>query len=248
MLNFLKTRKAQIIKLSIMLFVLIAISVASMLILQSFGIIYYNEDGMQINMEIFDSFRSSWYSWLILLSLQVIVTTLLCFIPGASMAFILLIQAFCTYAWQAFLVSFIGVLCSSIIMYLTGRFGGYKICEKILGKEDCKKASELLCHKGAVYFPLMMMFPIFPDDALVMIAGTIRISMKWFVPSIVVGRGIGIATIVFGISLIPYDKFTSPWHWILFVLVCAVLIVAVFYIAYRLNKKLENRANHKNQQ
>ena len=46
----------------------------------------------------------------------------------------------------------------------------------------------------------MMMFPIFPDDALVMIAGTLKMKLRWFIPSIVIGRGIGIAAIVFGFS------------------------------------------------
>ena len=128
-------------------------------------------------------------------------------------------------------------------MYFIGRVGGYKICEKLLGKEDCKKASDLLNHRGVVYFPLMMMFPIFPDDALVMIAGTLKMSMKWFLPSIIFGRGFGVATIIFGFSIIPYDKFTTPWHWILFVTVCIIFLVAIFYAAHKLNVYLEKHSH-----
>jgi uncharacterized membrane protein YdjX (TVP38/TMEM64 family) len=111
----------------------------------------------------------------------------------------------------------------------------------MLGEKDCEKASELLNNKGAVFFPLMMMFPIFPDDALVMIAGTLKMSLKWFIPSIVIGRGIGIAMIVFGLGNIPYDKFTTPWHWIAFVLICAALVVLVLFLAYKFNKFLEKK-------
>jgi uncharacterized membrane protein YdjX (TVP38/TMEM64 family) len=89
----------------------------------------------------------------------------------------------------------------------------------------------------------MMMFPVFPDDALVMMAGTIKMSLKWFIPSIVIGRGIGIATITFGLSLIPFDKFTSVWHWVVFVAVCLVLVVLVFLLANKFNKFMERKRN-----
>ena len=126
-------------------------------------------------------------------------------------------------------------------MYLIGRFGGYKVCQKMLGEEDCEKASELLNHKGAVYFPLMMMFPIFPDEALIMIAGTLKMSLKWFVPSVVIGRGIGIASIVFSMSIIPFEKLTSVWHWVALIAVFAVFVVGIFYAAYKFNEFLEKR-------
>ena len=86
-----------------------------------------------------------------------------------------------------------------------------------------------------------MMFPVFPDDALTMVAGTLKMSLKWFIPSIVIGRGIGVVTIIFGLSLVPFDKFTAWWHWVLFILLCALLIVVVFFCANRFNKYLENK-------
>ena len=87
----------------------------------------------------------------------------------------------------------------------------------------------------------MMLFPIFPDDALVMIAGTLKMSLKWFIPSIIIGRGIGVATIVFGLTSIPYDKFTTVWHWIGFILICAAAIFTVFFLAHKFNKFMEKR-------
>ena len=167
MKEFLSKHKKSIINVILLLVALIVISFVSMLILQAFGILYYDE-GVHLNEELFRSFTNSWYGWFIIIGMQVVITTLLCFIPGTSMAFILMVQAMFEKPWQAFLVAFIGVMLSSLIMYLTGRLGGYKICKKLMGEEDAKKASELMNKNGLVYFPIMMMFPIFPDDALVM--------------------------------------------------------------------------------
>ena len=240
MKKFLNKNLKLIIKILVALLVAFALSLASFLILHAFNILEY-EDGVHLNEELFHSFKSSWYGWVIILAFQMIITFFLCFVPGISMAFIILLQSLYEKAWQAFIIAFIGVMLSSFIMYIMGRLGGYKLCKKFLGEEDCDKACDLLNHKGLTYFPLMMMFPIFPDDALVMIAGTLKMSLKWFIPSIVIGRGIGVATIVFGISIVPFEKFTSFWHWGLFILACAAFVVLVFYLAYRFNKFLENR-------
>ena len=227
-----------------MLAVLVLLSVISMLLLMAFDVIYFVEDGgMHFNEELFHNFRNAWYGWIVFILLQTILSILLCVIPGAAMAFIFLSQAIYPVAWQAFLLSFSSVMIASTAMYLLGRFGGYKLCAKFLGEEDCAKALGLLRDKGTIFFPFMMMFPIFPDDALVMIAGTLKMSLKWFIPSIILGRGIGIATIIFGFSFVPFDKFTTPWHWIGFVLICAVLISLVFFLAFKFNKMLTARRN-----
>ena len=242
--EFIKSKSKIIFKILIIVAAFVAVSLVSALILTAFGIIYF-EDGIKLNTELFNSFKTSWYGWIIIILLQVLITTLLSFIPGSSMAFIILIQTLYESPWQAFLITFIGVMLSSSLMYVTGRVGGYAICKKLIGDEDCKKAMELLNNKGDVFFPFMMLFPVFPDDALTMVAGTIKMSLKWFVPSIVIGRGIGIATIIFGLGTIPYDKFTTPWHWIGFITIIAAFIALVFYLAFKFNKFLEKRKQEK---
>lgn len=240
--NFIVNNYKKLGKLLLMVAALVALSAVSLLILCAFGIVYF-EDGMQINMGLFSQFQNAWYGWIIIILVQVVITTLLCFIPGASMAFIMLLGAiYGENQASAFLIAFIGVMLSSLLMYFTGRLGGYAICTRLLGKEDCERASRLLNNRGVVFFPVMMLFPMFPDDALVMIAGTLKMSLKWFVPSIVVCRGIGVATIIFGLGNIPFDRFTTPWHWIVFISVCAIGIVAVFWSANKLSLYLERRS------
>jgi uncharacterized membrane protein YdjX (TVP38/TMEM64 family) len=239
--DFFNKNKKKILEGVALVAILIAFSFLCLLLLSAFGIVYFDGGDLQFNVELFDRFKNSWYGWVIIIVIQAVITNLLCFVPGVSMACIMLVQVLCDDPWQAFLISFISVMASSFTMYYIGRFGGYKVCKKLLGEEDCEKASELLNHKGAVYFPLMMMFPIFPDEALIMISGTLKMTMKWFAPSVIVGRGIGIASIVFGMSVIPFERFTSLWHWAGFIAVCAIGIVGIFYLAYKFNAFLERR-------
>ena len=245
MKNFLEKNKRALLNIALMFVALAVVSVLFMLVLMAFDVIYF-DDGMKFHHEMFYNLKTSWYGRIVFILLQTLLSMMLCVIPGASMAFVLLSKALYTYAWESFIISFASVMTASTIMYLLGRFGGYRVCAKFLGAEDCKKAMNLLRNKGTVYFPIMMMFPIFPDDALVMMAGTIRMSLKWFIPSIVIGRGIGIATIIFGLSLVPFDKFTSIWHWILFVLVCAVFIFLVLFCAFKFNRHMENKRKNCN--
>lgn len=240
MKDFLVKNKRAIFSILVIIISVIAISFITALILFAADIIKL-DDGIHFNEQIFIKFKDSVYGWLIFILLQAVLTILLCAIPGISMAFIILSGVLYPNPWEAFLLSFSSVLISSLGMYIFGRLGGHMLCEKILGKEDCEKALGLLRDKGSIYFPLMMLFPIFPDDALVMIAGTIRMTLKWFIPSILIGRGIGIATIVFGFSIIPFDKFTTPLHWIVFILICAVLILLVFFFANKFNNYIEKR-------
>ena len=220
--------------------VLLASAGISILILSAFNVISF-DDGLRFNPHLFESFKNSWYGWVIFIIFQAALTILLCIVPGVSMAFIILCSTVYEAPWQAFIISFTSVLISSLIMYLLGRSGGYKLCVKMLGEEECNKSLDLLETKSTIFFPLMMLFPVFPDDALVMIAGTIKMKLKWFIPSIVLGRGIGIATIVFGFSLIPFESFTTLYDWIVFITVCVVWIFVIFHFANKLNKRLENK-------
>ena len=61
--------------------------------------------------------------------------------------------------------------------------------------------------------------------------------------TVVVGRSVGIATIVFGLGNIPFDKFTTVWHWLGFFFVCAAFIVLVFFLANKLSLYLDKK-NH----
>lgn len=234
--QFFKKNKKTILSFSGIILAVAAISLISYLILNAAGVMYFDEEGtMRFNETLFAAFSSSFGGWIFFILLQTILSMLLCIFPGVSMALIILSTEiiFPDAPWQSFLLCFISVGIASCTMYTLGRFGGYPLCVHLVGKEDCDHALDLLRDKGTFFFPFMMLFPFFPDEALTMVAGTTRMKLSWFLPSIFVARGIGIASIVFGLSAIPFDKFTSVWHWIAFVAIIAVLVVAVLLAAKR---------------
>lgn len=238
MKKFVEKRKKLIIDALVVLAILIISALVSLTVLYLFGVVSF-DGGIRFNESIFNAFKNSWYGFIIFILFQTILTMFLCVVPGASMAFIVLCTNIYELTWQAFIISFASVMISSTVMYLIGKFGGYKLCVKFLGKEDCDKSIEILRSKSTVYFPLAMMFPIFPDDALVMMAGTLKMKMKVFIPSIIIGRGIGIATVVFGFAIIPFDSFTTIYDWLVFITVCGIWVYLIFKMAHKLNEKIE---------
>ena len=246
-INKVKEKKDIIIKITLLIFAIVAISLIALAALTASGVIYY-EDGFKFDTHLFDAFKGKWYGVLVFVVLQTVLSMLLCAIPGIAMALVAFSNVLYETPWQAFLLSFSAVLISSATLYILGRVGGYKICTKLLGKEDSEKALTLLRERGTVYFPLMMLFPIFPDDALVMIAGTTKMNLKWFIPSIVICRGIGIATVLLTVNIIPFERFTSIYDWLVLITVCFFWIREIFKLANKLDRYLDKKrkANKEN--
>ena len=171
------------------------------------------------------------FSALIFILLQVLQTTVLQ-IP----AFILTIAGALVFGpWKAFLFSYLGVLIGSIIMFYIGRKAGRKFLCWLAGPDNCEKWIDKMSH-GKYLFFLMMLFPLFPDDILCVVAGLTDMSFSFFFWTNILARGIGIASVVFFGSgrIIPF----SGWGlvvWGVIVLVVAVL----FYLSIRYKDKLD---------
>ena len=243
-INKVKAKKDIILKLLALLAIVAAVSLITIIVLFATDVLHY-DDGFVFNEHIFDSFRYEWYGFIVFIIIQTALSMLLCVIPGVAAAFVMFSTVIYPDPIKAFLLSYSCVIVSSTTLYIIGRIGGYRICEKILGKEDCEKSLELLRTRGTVYFPLMMLFPIFPDDALVMIAGTTKMKLSWFIPSIILCRGVGAATIIFGMSLVPFDTFTSVYDWLVLFTICFFWIQNLFKMVGKVDRYFEQQKSRK---
>lgn len=189
----------------------------------------------------FVGFKSEWvkpmiesvgiWGYFIYLILQVLITTVCCFVPATTFTFtIMAVQVFGITG--GLIISIIGCWISSNVMFAVGRYGGVKLVDWLVGKDSREKAQRMVSDRATVLVPVMLACPFFPDDALCMISGMTK--MKWWYFAIIslITRSIGItATALLGNDVtINYIKNALGDNIVLWVLAVNVLLFDVWVI------------------
>ena len=141
--------------------------------------------------------------------------------------------------WEAFIMSYFSIMIGSIIMFWIGRKAGDKFLTWIVGKQDAEKWKEKMSH-GKYLFLLMMLFPMFPDDILCVVAGMSNISFPFFFWTNVLARSIGVAgTVFFGSgTIIPF----SGWGLIVWGAIL-IFVAILFYLSVKYQNKIDDIVN-----
>ena len=85
-----------------------------------------------------------------------------------------------------------------IVAYWMGRKWGKKAVKWIAGsEEEYQHWADLINKKGKLFYFLTVLFPIFPDDLLCLVAGSINLDFKFFIISNIVARFIGLISTVY---------------------------------------------------
>lgn len=176
--------------------------------------------------------RGGVFSFLIFIILQILQTTILQ-IPAI---FTTIAGALVFGEWTAFFLSFISVMIGSIIMFVIGRKAGRKFLNWMVGEEKADSWVEKMSN-GKYLFFLMMVFPLFPDDILCVVAGLTDMSFKFFFWTNFLARGIGIASTVFFGSgaIIPF----SGWGLIVWAAI-GIFILTLFYLSIKFKDKIDD--------
>ena len=174
------------------------------------------------------------FSFAVFIILQILQTTVLQ-IPAI---FITIAGTLVFGTWTTFILSYIAVMLGSVIMFWVGRKAGRKFLNWLIGAQEADVWVERMS-RGKYLFFLMMLFPMFPDDILCVVAGMTKMSFKYFFWTNIIARGVGIAcTVFFGSgSVIPFHG----WG----LVVWGVLILAVgalFYLSVKYQNKLDQLA------
>lgn len=216
------------IKISLLLLAVAAVSVGLFFILRACGVT--NIDKLR---EIIASCGA--WGWIAFIALFTTCSTLLCFVPGSSATFIG-VSIIMFGAWKGFAISTISVFLSSSLMFFIGHHFGEKAAIKLVGKESLEKAQNLIDVKSKMLLPLMFLFPIFPDDALCMVAGMTKMRYWYFAAVVAIFRTIGIASICFlGSGLINWAEL-SLVDWFVVITCCLVWIFAIFKYQHKIEK------------
>ena len=126
-------------------------------------------------------------------------------------------------------------------MFLIGKKLGKKFVIWAIGKDDYSKYSKTLS-KGKYTFFLMMLFPLFPDDILCLLAGaTMSMSYTFFIVTNLITRPIGILATCYLASgrLIPFSGWGIP-IWIIF----AALAITSIILSLKYQNKIESFVNN----
>ncbi len=142
---------------------------------------------------------------------------------------------------MATLLSLIGILTGSLVAFIIGDKLGERVVKWIAGEKALKKYGNLLYDKGKYIFFLMLLFPVFPDDILCLIAGMTTMSYRFFITTVLLTRPIGIAMTCYlgGGEIIPY---TEPWGLAVWAVII-VLIVLAFWLAFKYKTQIEELVN-----
>jgi len=171
------------------------------------------------------------FSCLIFVVLQILQTTILQ-IPAI---FVTIAGSLVFGKWLAFILSFFSIVIGSVIMFFIGRKAGVKFLKFLVGEEKTKNWISRIS-ECKYLFVLMMLFPLFPDDVLCIVAGLTNMSFKFFFITNIVSRFIGVGcTIFFGTgSIIPF------YGWGLIVWgVIAIFVLFLFYFSIKYQEKID---------
>ena len=224
-----RTAQVKILRWFLTAFVLLTIVVVSYIIIKYTGL-WEKINSIEKLKAIVES--GGMFSFIIFVFLQILQTTILQ-IPAI---FITIAGTLIFGPWKTFFLSFISVMIGSIIMFWIGRKAGRKFLNWLVGKDDADKWVNKMS-QGKYLFFLMMLFPMFPDDILCVVAGLTSMSFGYFLVTNLIARSLGIAcTVFFGSgSVIPFHG------WGLIVWGVIILFVAtLFYLSVKYQDKIDN--------
>lgn len=205
----------------------IAVSIIVICVVALFVVFYYT--GLLSHFSSLEEARS-WFesfgawAWIIFFLIQVAQVIILP-IPAqiTTIAGVLIFGA-----WKAFLISAIAIILASYLCFGIGRWVGVKIAYQIASKETVDKYRNLLTKKGRLLLPIMFLFPAFPDDLLCFIAGTTKMTWRYFIIITLLTRLVGVACICWLGSgdLIPF----SGWGIPVWIIIGILMVFAVFFL------------------
>lgn len=225
-----KETKTKLIKIGIIVLALVLIVLAIYLPLELTGTIDKIDSAEELGQIIRDG---GVYSYIIFIVIQFLQVT---FLPLPAV--VTTVAGTLVFGpWITLGLSLFAVLSGSMFAFFLGRKVGRKLVVWVAGEKDALKWEEKL-KRGKFVFFLMMLFPIFPDDILCIVAGCIgSISWKFFITTNLITRPIAIAMTCFLGSgqLIPFSGWGIP-VWIVLV----ILAIIVFYLSIKYQPQIEN--------
>ena len=224
-----KETKSKIIKVVIIIVALLLIALAIYLPLELTGTIDKIDSAEELGQIIRDG---GVYSYIIFVVVQFLQVT---FLPLPA-AVTTIAGTLVFGPWITLGLSLFAVLLGSAFAFFLGRKVGRRLVVWVAGEKDAIKWEEKL-KRGKYVFFLRMLFPVFPDDILCIVAGCIGMDWKFFMVTNLITRPLSIGALCFFGSgqVIPFSGWGIP-VWIVLV----VLGIIAIYLSVKYQPQIEN--------
>lgn len=134
-----------------------------------------------------------------------------------------------------------------ILAYWLGRWFGIKAVKWCAGsEEDYNKWSDVLNKKGKWWYFATVVFPFFPDDLLCLVAGSVKFNFEFYAVANLIGRTIGLVTMLLTLKLI--GNISGNFPIMLIVWAAALVAELVVFIVLKIKMKKEQNAVKPKQQ
>lgn len=125
-------------------------------------------------------------------------------------------------------------MCGCILAYWFGRWFGVKAVRWCAGsQEDFNKWCAVIDKKGKWWYLASVVFPVFPDDLLCIVVGSVRFNFWFYCLANLIGRGIGLVAMLLVLEFIGLAQGDFPFMIIVWGLALLGEIVAYFVVKRR---------------
>lgn len=190
---------------------------------------------------------TGFFGYIIYIIIQVIITTLMTFVPATTFTFTLLATGLFGPV-IGFIVSAIGCFLSSMLMFFIGDKLGEPFVDWLIGKDIRIKTQERVSGRATVLVPFMLACPFFPDDAICMVSGLTKMKYWYFAICALLCRTIGVGVTAFlGGDILNYSSF-SILDWFLFINIIIIDIVLIWKLSTKVEEIVNKRKQIKDQE
>ena len=133
-------------------------------------------------------------------------------------------------------------MCGCILAYWLGRWFGKKAVKWCAGsEEDYGKWCSALNDKGKWWYLLTVIFPVFPDDILCLVAGAVKFDFGFYTIANLLGRCVGLVAMLLTLELLGSMGGGFPFMLIVWGVALLAEVIGYFVIKEKKNESNDNR-------
>ena len=179
---------------------------------------------------------TGWVLWVVLWILFFLQTNIIN-IPAVSLLQISVHSGLEVLSWQYIVMVMTAYMAGCSLSYWLGRWFGSKAVKWVAGsEEDFSKWSNFINEKGKIWYLATVIFPLFPDDILCIIAGSLKMNFGFYTIANLIGRGIGLITMLVVLKYIGVASGSIPFMLIIWCIGLIAEIIAYFILKKRQSK------------